>query len=376
MPGGIFPAEQNFPEMELLRDYKQRLRAQEEQIQLGMIQLSCTAGSRVLAANQFLVRMLGYDSPADIAGMPAMDLFIRPQDCSELLDDLERDGSVYHRRLSLKRMDGLETWVLVQAWKITSAESTASIIEMLVEDITEHLVIEQEMHYHESELNRYALALAQANKKLNLLSSITRHDLLNKLTGLSGYLELMKGDFPDPKIQEYLAIQEKIIGSITAHVQFTRDYQDIGIKTPHWFCLQDSIESATATLALSSVFVTINTGNLQVYADPMLEKVFYNLIENSLRHGGTVSRIQFFVETGEDAARLIYADNGCGVPNEFKEDIFLRKHFKHTGFGLYLSREILGITGLSIIENGLPGGGARFEITIPQQNFRIGDGAT
>jgi signal transduction histidine kinase len=61
------------------------------------------------------------------------------------------------------------------------------------------------------------------------------------------------------------------------------------------------------------------------------------------------------------------------VPERFKEAIFVRKHFKNTGFGLSLSREILGITGLSIRERGTPGEGARFEITIPRQNYRTGD---
>jgi len=70
---------------------------------------------------------------------------------------------------------------------------------------------------------------------------------------------------------------------------------------------------------------------------------------------------------------LVCEDTGEGVPEEFKEAIFKRQYFKHTGFGLFLSREILGITGLSIRETGEPGKGARFEITIPQGYFHIED---
>lgn len=344
-----------------------------EHISLGMVQMTLTPNSRILAANRVLALMLGYDTGDELSGTPASDLFIRPGDFDDLAGEIMRDGNVTGRRISLKRKDGSDLWVSVQAWKLQSQKSPEWLIEAFVEDITEHLVFEQEMHYHESELNRYALALALANKKLNILSSITRHDLLNKLTGLSGYLELMKGDFPDEKIQEYLAIQEKIIQTIILHVRFTKDYQDIGIDAPQWFDVNLTIGSAVASLSLPGITPTIETGNLSIYADPMLERVFYNLIENSLRHAGKLTRISFHTEIADETARIIYEDDGCGVPEEYKEAIFIRKHFKHTGFGLYLSKEILGITGLSIRETGKPGNGARFEITIPRKNYRAGE---
>jgi K+-sensing histidine kinase KdpD len=105
----------------------------------------------------------------------------------------------------------------------------------------------------------------------------------------------------------------------------------------------------------------------------MLEKVFYNLVENSLRHAGKLTRIRCSAETRDDGARIIVEDDGNGVPERYKEAIFIRKHYKNTGFGLYLSREILGITGLSIQENGRQGTGARFEIAVPLQCFRTGE---
>ena len=73
---------------------------------------------------------------------------------------------------------------------------------------------------------------------------------------------------------------------------------------------------------------------------------------------------------------LIVEDNGTGVPENAKEKIFRREYFKNTGFGLFLTREILAITGLSITENGTPGTGARFVIHAPKGMFRIGSGDT
>jgi signal transduction histidine kinase len=45
---------------------------------------------------------------------------------------------------------------------------------------------------------------------------------------------------------------------------------------------------------------------------------------------------------------------------------------KNTGLGLFLSREILAITGITITENGIPGKDAQFEITVPKGAYRFG----
>jgi signal transduction histidine kinase len=104
----------------------------------------------------------------------------------------------------------------------------------------------------------------------------------------------------------------------------------------------------------------------------MLEKVFANLVDNSLRHGEHVSAIRFSYEKSDDTGlSIVYEDNGAGVADVDKERIFQKGFGKNTGFGLFLSREILGITGLSIKENGIPGNGARFEITVPEGKFRF-----
>ncbi len=356
-----------------MQDYEMRIRIMEEHLTLGMFQISLGDNGRILSTNRIMARMLGYDDPADLAGKNLRDILLQPGDFDTLNESVARDGGVTGLEIHLKRADGSATWVSLQGWMLENPQSLGKVVECFVEDVTEHRVFEQESQYHESELNRFAVALAQANKKLNLLSTITRHDILNKLTGLLGYMELMKGDLPDPRIQEYVRIQEEIIQSITLHIHFAKDYQNIGIESPRWFDVRQIIARATAALPLQVVSVSIETADLSIYADPMLEKVFYNLVENALRHGEHVTRIRFSTEISDTEVRIICEDNGCGVPEQFKEDIFTRKHFKNTGFGLFLARDILSITGFSIRETGVPGKGARFEITIPPGYFQTGD---
>jgi PAS domain S-box-containing protein len=360
---------------EILDNYELRFRAMAEHVTLGMFQVSHGPDSHVISVNSVMAQMLGFSHPDELSGKPTRDFFIQAEKIDHFADDLIRSGAVTGRETLLRRKDGSEIRVSVQVWKLQNPGSPLIVMEGFVEDTTEHWVFEQEMHYHESELNRFAFALSQANKKLNILSSITRHDIINKLTGLQMYMELMKDDCLDPKVQEYLTLLEGIIRTISLQIDFTKDYQDIGVATPHWFDVGETVRNATSSLPLSKVSLAIDTGDLSIYADPMLEKVFYNLVENALRHGGNVTAIRFFSEVSGSVARIICEDNGNGVAAEYKEAIFVRQYFKNTGFGLFLSREILEITGLSIRETGSPGKGARFEISVPAGYFRAGNTA-
>mgnify|MGYP000927591961 FL=1 len=65
------------------------------------------------------------------------------------------------------------------------------------------------------------------------------------------------------------------------------------------------------------------------------------------------------------------ADDGVGIADEDKIRIFQKGFGKNTGLGLFLIQEILSFTNLTIRERGKMGKGARFEIHIPNQKWRI-----
>ena len=110
---------------------------------------------------------------------------------------------------------------------------------------------------------------------------------------------------------------------------------------------------------------------LEIYADPLLETVFINLAENILVHGKTATHLSINYITNPDALTIIFEDNGTGIPVGLKEKVFTREYGSRKGMGLYFAREILSITGITIIENGEPGKGARFAITVPKGTYRF-----
>ena len=110
----------------------------------------------------------------------------------------------------------------------------------------------------------------------------------------------------------------------------------------------------------------------EVYADPLIAKVFYNLMDNAARYGGRITKIRFAMEEQNGNRILGCEDDGNGIPADEKERIFERGFGRNTGMGLFLAREILLITGISIRETGEPGRGARFEIRVPAGMWRMG----
>jgi PAS domain S-box-containing protein len=226
-----------------------------------------------------------------------------------------------------------------------------------------------------TERRRAEEALKQANRRLSLLSSLTRHDITNQLTLLMGHLSILEMMQAGPEQHDYF--QKVLIPAqrISAMIQFTREYEAIAVKPPVWQDLHLLVDTAAEQAPLGRVMLKNDLpAGMEVYADPLVFKVFYNLMDNSVRYGGKITTIRFSAQELGDDLVVVCEDDGGGIVPEEKEKIFERGFGKNTGLGLALSREILDITGVVIRETGEPGEGARFEMTVPKGGFRFASG--
>ncbi|MDD1686944.1 ATP-binding protein [Methanoregula sp.] len=215
-------------------------------------------------------------------------------------------------------------------------------------------------------------ALHAANAKLNLLSSLTRHDILNQVTGITSYLYLLENGLePGSQQNEYVQKISHQVEVITHLLEITREYEQLGISAPDWCDVRSIVEHSAQDVFAGSIGIENALPALEVYADPMFGKVIFNIFENAKYHGKTVTTIRVGFSSDKDQGILTLEDNGVGIPASEKTRIFLKGVGSRTGLGLYLSQEILSITGLEIRETGTPGTGARFEILIPQAMFRV-----
>ncbi len=134
------------------------------------------------------------------------------------------------------------------------------------------------------------------------------------------------------------------------------------------------VKNALAALPMRDVRVDVNRSDLEVNADALFEKVFYNLLDNTLRYGGKeLSEIRISSSGGPSGSLIVtFEDNGVGIEAGDKGSIFTKGFGKNSGLGLFLCSEILSITDIAITETEVYGKGARFEMTVPKECYRFG----
>jgi PAS domain S-box-containing protein len=298
-------------------------------------------------------KMAGYESAEKMIGIDmAQDLYENPGERKKFLSILTRKGSVTTYPLVLKSRDGRRYHVTASSQFFYDDRGNVLGVEGIIHDVT---------HLRQTEE-----ALKEANRKLNLLNSITRHDVANQLTVLQGYTQLAMIKNPDPMIGDFLKKIDAVTTTIGRQIEFSKAYQELGVHAPGWFNLDDIFLKTKPT----NILFSSSCSGTEIFADPMLEKVFANLFGNSVMHGERVSRITVRCEPAGNDLLITVEDNGIGIPLDEKQNIFRKGYGKNTGFGLFLAREILAITGITIHETGRHGSGARFEITVPKNGFR------
>jgi signal transduction histidine kinase len=253
-------------------------------------------------------------------------------------------------------------------------DSIAKMVQRLKDDIVSIKATSEKLDTELSQRRIIEEALRKANKKLHLLGSITRHDILNQITVITGVMDIIFDELPtDSRKGRIFENLNRAVSTIQKQISFTGQYEQMGVYSPIWQRMSDVCRASREELFMPGVQILDSTTNLEILADPMFNRVIYNLLENAIRHGSTATRIELLFYEEQKAGILIIQDDGCGIPDDAKERIFERGYGSNTGFGLFLVREILEITGITIQETGKSGSGARFEICIPPQKWRNSD---
>jgi len=219
----------------------------------------------------------------------------------------------------------------------------------------------------EKEMER---ALGEANHRLEILENVTWHDTVNQLSILSGNVELLRRDSRPEVREKYLNMIDQAANSIRKHLDFTRDYQRTGRTRPVWLDVSRSFALAAAMLDTQDMKVVCDVADLEIKSDQMLVKAFFNMIDNSRRYGQKVTEVRLSAERRGDTVNLFYTDNGIGIPKRDKELIFKKGFGNNTGLGMFLTKSILDITGISIRESGIPGEGIQLEMSVPKDKIR------
>ena len=345
------------------------------------------------SANHILFESFGYTREDCLKGLNIMDM-VAPEDrdrarhgIQRVLNGEKREGTDY----TVLRKDS-STFPVIMYTDVIFRENKPAGIRGVVLDITERKRAEVEMHRKNEELrvafealnstekelrdNYHDLmasqkALEVARRKLNILNTLTFQEIRTAIFSLTAYFDLIKNAADDKTVRSYLEKEELISHSITDSLQFAKNYQDMGLHPPIWQNVEQIFLYAQSHLDFSTISRKVKLDGLEIYADPLLETVFFHLLKNIIRHGIRATELIIRYEEAPDGLVLITEDNGVGIPVHEKEKIFDYRYGRDNGFGLFLVREILTNTGITIRETGEPGKGARFEMLVPDGMWRM-----
>lgn len=312
---------------------------------------------RILYVNPAAVRVYGGVDESDLVGKSVFDI-MPPEHAAEAADGIRR---IYEEAIAPPLQ---VTKVFTKSGRTLDMEARSApikfsgkkAVQTVLRDVTERKKAEE--------------GLKDANKRLSLLGSMTQHDSMNQLTILRGWLDAAIEKEGDDQVRDLLLKVETAADALKKELELTYQYGTLGMKPSNWVSLEEAISNVTGDFRARGVSFRVDVNDIEVFADPMIDNVFRNLINNSIEHGDHADRISFTCKEGKEGLVIVYEDNGIGIHVDEKEKIFERGHGKLHGYGLHLSREVLSLTGMTIKETGTPAEGARFEMTVAPENYR------
>ncbi len=303
-------------------------------------------------------RTLGW-SKEELLSKPWIE-FVHPEDKESTIKqrtNLVNGQEVYQFQNRYICKDGGIKWL---AWN-SFPYPKEKIIFAVARDITERKETEDK--------------LAAANEKLRVIGKLSRHDVRNKLSIINANTYLLKRKLGNnPEVVKYLTDINSAITMSDRIFEFSQIYEKMGLEEQRDIDVKSCFNEAIKLLPnLSTIKITNKAKGLTVIADSLLGQLFYNLLENSLKHGKKVNEIKLYYKEKEKQMKLYYEDNGVGVSIENKAHIFNEGFTTGdgTGLGLSMIRKVMEVYGWKINEAGTPGKGAKFEITIPKNKCKI-----
>jgi PAS domain S-box-containing protein len=322
---------------------------------------------RILDVNPRFTALFGY-SLEEVKGRHINDVAVPKEKMeeAEMLDRKATNGIVYHDTVR-KRKDGSLVPVSISAAPL-----------IINNQLLGHIAVYKDI----SLLKKTERELAMMNEKLRVVGDLTRHDVRNKLSAITGNAYLAKKELTsDSKVLEYLDEMETAAQQMVRIFDFAKAYEMLGAEELVYVDVEKTVNEAISLFSdLKDVKVTNDCYGLIVLADSLLRQLFYNLIDNSLKYGHKNTKIRIHYEkTGNDEIRLAYEDDGVGIPDAEKPKLFKEGYSTggSTGYGLHLIKKMVEVYGWTIQETGTPGKGAQFTMTIPKtsqsgkENYRI-----
>jgi len=338
---------------------------------------------RFLSANTALVRMLGYESAADLLRLDmARDVYADPAERQGLVDrDTYSDRQYDDVEATWKRKDGGLLTVQLNVRAVRNAARQVEYYETFVRDVTEQRRLQQQV------------LQSQKMEAVGRLAGGIAHDFNNLLTVITSYSDLLLEDLgkDDPKRDDVEQVRKAAEGaaSLTRQLLAFSRQQVLAPRVVSLNAVVDSLQKILRRVIGEDVeLATALAPDLgAVKADVgQLEQVLMNLTVNArdaMPTGGKLTIETANVEHDPAYARaregaavsrfvmLAVTDTGVGMDEATKARIFepfftTKEAGKGTGLGLATVYGIVNQSGGFIWVYSEPGNGTSFKIYLPR----------
>ncbi len=328
-----------------------------------------------LGCNTVFARFAGVGTPENIVGKTDYDLAWSREEADAFRRDdrrvMDSDKPLYHIIEPQLQADGKHAWLDTN--KIPMHDSEGNVVGILgtYEDITERRNAELELEKSKSQAELY----------VDLMS----HDINNMNQAMMGYLEMaielldLEGKDKElvEKPLEIIGHSSKLIDNVKKLRRLEAGEVPARIVDLGEVLSQVSDEYRSA----HGRDITINyepLANCSIEANELLPDVFSNLVGNSIKHSQGPLTVNILLtsvlENGKKYYRVAVEDNGPGIPDEQKKNLFANitkseQRAIRRGLGLRLVKTLVnGYQGRLWVEDRVPGEhgkGARFVVELP-----------
>ncbi|MGM0371957.1 MAG: PAS domain-containing sensor histidine kinase [Halobacteriota archaeon] len=227
-----------------------------------------------------------------------------------------------------------------------------------------------------TELKAYERRIETQRDNLEVLNQIVRHDIRNDLQLVLAYADLLHDTVEEAGLPRLETLQ-----SAAQHaVSITRTANDVtevllqsdADRSPTRLrpVLEGEVDSARSSHEHAAIQVDGSIPEVSVLADDLLESVFRNLLQNAVIHNDQdLPEVTITTTVDSETVAVSVADNGPGIPDEQKAEIFEEGvqglDSEGTGLGLYLVETLIDRYGGSVqVEDNEPRG-AVFTVELP-----------
>ncbi len=335
-----------------LEDSERKYRSIFENAVEGIYRLD--KNGKIIEANKALEEFFGY-TEEELKKMDLKQLYKNPEERKHFFDRLKKDGFLKNYEVEYIRKDGKT--VIGNEYAVLVREAMEEYIDGIIHDITE---------------------LKKAQQEAEFYHTLLRHDVANKLQLIIGYLAMLLEEEMDKEHAELaeLAMKaaltaSKIIDNVRKLQILKKDVEKKKIDVDAM--MHRIIEEYSKDAKEKGIEMKYEDFGKYIMANEFLREVLSNIVWNAIIHS-KADKIKISVKEEKNGVKIFIEDNGVGISDEMKREIFKMgtkgKESKGSGLGLYLVKKLVeGMGGKIEVKDGAHDGekkGTVFEIYLPQ----------